>query len=457
MQKQPSIVLSQKKAVSFAYFNFSLCLAFSSTLLISNLSQSNGFVPITYLHHHHHQPSFALDHGLNTNTRHQHHEVPIICSLEQPDVRHQRLTAHGRKKTYLAMAFLHPDHSYNNDNDGDDDDNDDDEDIFASSSFLSTNDIDIDIDIEGTRQTLEALVTQSMGTRAEKETDADGTTITAASEITGTGTDLSEDQNFSRMGPRKNNISIASTLRSKSPVLHLTDNMREQRFEEIQLMSSLVHSDDAVSQLEDMWISERGISAKAALMHAHDLISMQSYREAQQILLPLIDKYGIHFVEPVHCMATLYYMQGRYHDAMELLEIVLDVKPWHFDALSTMVMISTVTNNISGARIWAKRRIPQLNSKNQNKALSENNVDIINDHFHHDERFDWTKEAVEKAREKLYNDSRVGRSVYAEEESLMVRNFRAELQQHLAADAIDSVDGHVDQDTHTDLTVDAWQ
>eukprot|EP01083_Nonionella_stella_P142983 443442_1 len=353
------------------------------------------------------------------------------------------------------MAFLHPDHSYNNDNDGEDDDNDDDdEDVFASSSFLSTNN---DIDIEGTRQTLEALVTQSMGTRAEKETDADGTTITAANEITGTGTDLSDDQNFSRMGPRKNNISIASTLRSKSPVLHLTDNMREQRFEEIQLLSSLVHSDDAISELEDMWISERGISAKAALMHAHDLISMQSYLEAQQILLPLIDKYGIHFVEPVHCMATLYYMQGRYHDAMELLEIVLDVKPWHFDALSTMVMISTVTNNISGARIWANRRIPQLNSKNQNQALSENNEDMINDHFHHDERFDWTKEAVEKAREKLYNDSRVGTSVYAEEESLMVRNFRAELQQHLAADAIDSVDGHVDQDTHTDLTVDAWQ
>lgn len=457
MQKQHSIVLSQKTAFSFAYFNFSLFLAFSSTLLFSNLSQSNGFVPTTNLHHHH-QPSFALDldHGLNTNTRHQHHEVPF-CSLEQPDARRQRLTHQARKKTYLAMAFLHPDHSYNNDNDGEDDDDDnDDEDVFASSSFLSTNN---DIDIEGTRQTLEALVTQSMGTRAEKETDADGTTIiTAANEITGTaGTDLSEDQNFSRMGPRKNNISIASTLRSKSQVLHLTEKMKEQRFEEIQLLSSLVHSDDAISQLEDMWISERGISAKAALMHAHDLISMQSYLEAQQILLPLIDKYGIHFVEPVHCLATLYYMQGRYHDAMELLEIVLDVKPWHFDALSTMVMISTVTNNISGARIWANRRIPQLNVKNQNKGVSENNEDMINDHFHHDARFDWTKEAVEKAREKLYNDSRVGTSVYAEEESLMVRNFRAELQEHLAADASDSVDGHVDQDAHTDLTVDAWQ
>lgn len=445
MQKQPPIVLSQKTAFSFAYFNFSLRLAFSA-LLFSNLSQSYGFVPISNFHHHH-PTSFALDHGINTNAPHNHHAVPI-CSFSRPDFRRQRLTHHGRKKTYLAMAFLHPDHSYNNDNDGDDDDED--EDIFAS-PFLSIN----DIDIEGTRQTLEALVTQGMGTRAEKETD--GTTITAANEITGTGADPSQDQNFSRMGPRKNNISIASTLRSKSAVLHLTDNMREQRFEEIQLLSSLVHSDDAISQLEDMWISERGISAKAALLHAHDLISMQSYRQAEQILLPLIDKYGIHFVEPLHCMATLYYMQGRYHDAMELLEIVLDVKPWHFDALSTMVMISTVTNNISGARIWANRRIPQLSSKNQNKTLSENSEDRIN-HFHHDDRFVWTKEAVEKAREKLYNDSRVGRSVYAEEESLMVRNFRAELQQHLAAEnAIDSVDGHIGQDTHADSAMDAWQ
>jgi hypothetical protein len=54
----------------------------------------------------------------------------------------------------------------------------------------------------------------------------------------------------------------------------------------------------------------------------------------------------------------LYYIQCRLEEAEVLCKIVLQLKPWHFGALSGIVMIYADLHDSDAARIWAARRLP---------------------------------------------------------------------------------------------------
>lgn len=249
---------------------------------------------------------------------------------------------------------------------------------------------------------------------------------------------------------KKNIFKVLSSLRAQFSTIKFTESIKEQRVREIQLLSTLIISDDAISKLKALWTNERGPIHAKQLSHASRFISMQSYNEAENILLSLIGTHGIHWVEPIHRLATLYYMQGRYEDAGDLLSIVLEVKPWHFDALSSMMLVCTITKQASGARIWSHRRLPPLHvpptsplqssSASPSKDYARDSREDTNGspskdltigdsggtNFYgitkeNNQRFLWTREAVENARDKLYNDSRFGSSVYDPSESMELR------------------------------------
>eukprot|EP00553_Chaetoceros_curvisetus_P008996 CAMPEP_0204630620 /NCGR_PEP_ID=MMETSP0717-20131115/20861_1 /ASSEMBLY_ACC=CAM_ASM_000666 /TAXON_ID=230516 /ORGANISM="Chaetoceros curvisetus" /LENGTH=367 /DNA_ID=CAMNT_0051647925 /DNA_START=407 /DNA_END=1510 /DNA_ORIENTATION=+ len=236
-----------------------------------------------------------------------------------------------------------------------------------------------------------------------------------------------------------NTLNIISYLQSNAPpALRLTDDLQQQRIQEVELLSSLLHSDDAIAPLKSLWMWERGYLARQKLCRAMELVSVQSYKKAEELYISLVLQEhgeGFHWVEPVHGLATLYYMRGKYEDAKVLLEMVLDVKPWHFDALSSMILVCTITNDVQRAQFWSTRRMPLLrNNPNNNgsgdghgsgRGGAENQEVLEHDT---DVRFAWVKDAVEIARMNLYNDSRVGRSIYAGQEASIVRNFRKELE-----------------------------
>ena len=144
------------------------------------------------------------------------------------------------------------------------------------------------------------------------------------------------------------------------PPRPLTTIQRERRLAEIEQIAQLVNGDESLPEIWNLWFSERGPKAEALLQKADDLMSEGplGFRQSEEILRGLIKEHGVFFVEPVNRLATLYYLQGRLEEALPLNKIVLSVKPWHFGALSGIVMVYAGLGDAERARQWAAFRLP---------------------------------------------------------------------------------------------------
>mmetsp|Transcript_28169 Transcript_28169/g.68572 ORF Transcript_28169/g.68572 Transcript_28169/m.68572 type:complete len:156 (+) Transcript_28169:849-1316(+) len=81
----------------------------------------------------------------------------------------------------------------------------------------------------------------------------------------------------------------------------------------------------------------------------------------------LIDKSFLLSSEPLNQLAILYYVQGRFEKALQLNKIVLSVKPWHFAALSHIVMVYAAMGDQQTARQWAYFRLPPFSYGGSNQ------------------------------------------------------------------------------------------
>lgn len=140
----------------------------------------------------------------------------------------------------------------------------------------------------------------------------------------------------------------------------LTTIERERREAEIRLLSKLESGDDVLSDLWTHWFQERGQEAAARLAEAESLTSMgpRGCVRAEAILRDLIKTYGVWWAEPVNRLATLYYQQGKFEESGILCKMVLSIKPWHFGALSGIVMVFAALRDSDQACQWAARRLP---------------------------------------------------------------------------------------------------
>mmetsp|Transcript_2690 Transcript_2690/g.3925 ORF Transcript_2690/g.3925 Transcript_2690/m.3925 type:complete len:303 (+) Transcript_2690:206-1114(+) len=177
-------------------------------------------------------------------------------------------------------------------------------------------------------------------------------------------------------------LSASSTSMSDSVIIPfeflpapppLTTIARERRLAETHLLSQLDESDDALSDLWSLWFAERGPEAANDLIQAEELVGQgpHSWEEAEKRYLEIVEEHGIYWVEPVNRLATLMYLQGRLDESRELCERVLSVKPWHFGALSGIVMVFAALGDANGARQWAARRLPPYQPTGTNKRRME--------------------------------------------------------------------------------------
>jgi len=253
-----------------------------------------------------------------------------------------------------------------------------------------------------------------------------------------------EERNI--IATRTINKAVLSNRNSPPP---LTAILRERRLKEIQLLSTLSKSDDAINELWALWIAERGPTAASSLLHAEELMSVESWREAEELLLGLIDQYGIHWAEPVNRLATLYYMQGRVEESKALCELVLETKPWHFGALSGIVLVCTAMNDAVGARMWAARRLPPLIREGAASFGGAEGPSASGG----ERRMTWTQRAVDDATESLRRASLVGRRKSIGVEEVEFRTFRAKLEKDVQG--LGEVNGN---DTSSPSSSDdAWQ
>ena len=142
----------------------------------------------------------------------------------------------------------------------------------------------------------------------------------------------------------------------------LTSTERKRRLLEIDLVQNLIYDDDdTVDQLWSLWYTERDSQENAtaklymATSYSND---PNTWEKAEQILRQLILQHGIYWVEPVNRLATLYYLQGRYQQSIDLCTVILHIKPWHFGALSGMVGLYIQMNDMTQAKKWAEKRLP---------------------------------------------------------------------------------------------------
>ncbi len=236
---------------------------------------------------------------------------------------------------------------------------------------------------------------------------------------------VEEKERFDR-GTRTISKAVLSNLNSPPP---LTSILKERRLAEIELLKSLRHSDNAMNDLWSLWIAERGPEEASKLLHAEELISVESWTDAEMTLLSLIEEHGIHWTEPVNRLATLYYMLGRYDESKALCELVLDIKPWHFGALSGIVLVCTAKNDASGARHWANMRLPPPGER----------------------RNQWTESAVQNAKKSLHAASLVGRDRDIGFEEIEFRRFRAQLEENVESS------GKHEDGGFGENSFDAWQ
>eukprot|EP00522_Entomoneis_paludosa_P004011 CAMPEP_0172472194 /NCGR_PEP_ID=MMETSP1065-20121228/68210_1 /TAXON_ID=265537 /ORGANISM="Amphiprora paludosa, Strain CCMP125" /LENGTH=397 /DNA_ID=CAMNT_0013230323 /DNA_START=234 /DNA_END=1427 /DNA_ORIENTATION=+ len=139
----------------------------------------------------------------------------------------------------------------------------------------------------------------------------------------------------------------------------LTAMERERREMEMELLKELEYGDDTTEELWNMWYQERGVPAGQQLMKMEQgTASPATWGDAEEALRNLILQHGVAWVEPLNRLATLYYMQGRMRESQQLCQVVLHYKPWHFGALSGIVMVHAALQDTAGARKWAARRLP---------------------------------------------------------------------------------------------------
>jgi tetratricopeptide (TPR) repeat protein len=158
--------------------------------------------------------------------------------------------------------------------------------------------------------------------------------------------------------PANSNRDLESLLPPPPP---LTSTERDRRRVELKLLQDLASSDDTFSTLLDLWASEKGAQAQERLEQADEFLTAGQVIASEQMLLRLIDEYGVYYwVEPLNRLATVYCQQGRFQESYQLCKAVLKLKPWHVGTLEGIVEVCMRLGNRDKARDWASRGLPKL-------------------------------------------------------------------------------------------------
>lgn len=223
-------------------------------------------------------------------------------------------------------------------------------------------------DVEKTRRQLESLVTEVGGSSAGSRSLEEASKPRPA--FSSSLSSASPPSSFEKLYLLPETPILDVTLPPRGP---MTTIERERRTAELELLANLDKGDESLEELWELWFSEKGSHAGAMLHRADDLMNdgAEHFAEAENILRSLIEEHGVYFAEPLNRMATIYHLQGRMEEALTLNKMVLSVKPWHFGALSHIVMVYAALKDSQSARQWAAFRLPTFDPNASNKRRKQ--------------------------------------------------------------------------------------
>lgn len=171
-----------------------------------------------------------------------------------------------------------------------------------------------------------------------------------------------------------------------------------------------------LSELWNLWFHERGPGAAAKLTEAEELVGRgpRHWDAAEAALRELVREHGASWAEPMNRLATLYYLQRRYRAAEELCLAVLSAKPWHFGALSGIVLVYEGLRDAEAAQTWAARRMPPPSSTGSNRRMAV-----------------WVQQAVKNAEDSLLEAERSVSRAFGEPDEHVAQGRRHQSQQHI--------------------------
>lgn len=146
----------------------------------------------------------------------------------------------------------------------------------------------------------------------------------------------------------------------------LTESSRRRRKLEMELLESLEDSDEAIDELVSLWMIERGKDAAKQLQDMEAICS-PGLVEEEAILRHLIEEYP-HWAEPFCRLGALLHFKGRTEESEDLCQVSLAMKPWHFEALHSLVLNALRKEDIATAIRWQRLALPNLNPSTDNKA-----------------------------------------------------------------------------------------
>lgn len=225
-----------------------------------------------------------------------------------------------------------------------------------------------EFDVEAARQKLEYI----MGGGRESSRSSSNNSITTSSSA------------FQRL--------TVESLKNNPPP-PMSETTKEKKLIELHLLHSLQESDEALSDIWSHWFAEQGAEPAAELLRGEELASRgeEYFAEAEQIFRDLIASHGLYWVEPINRLATLLYRQDRLQESKECCELVLTIKPWHFGALSGIVLVCTKTRDMVNAKMWADRRLPAFQASGDNS-----------------QRKQWVNRVVSEATRSIFNPQDFG-------------------------------------------------
>ena len=167
------------------------------------------------------------------------------------------------------------------------------------------------------------------------------------------------------------------------PSSRLTTSSLKRRLVEIQLLESLVDSDEAVEELMSLWLTERDAESARRLLDM-EVVCSPGLRHEEQYLRDMIQDYGLDWPEPASRLAALLYFQGESVESKHWADQVLRVKPWHFEATQVQLWNCLRLGLDKHVYAYARQGLPPLNPTTQHRA-----------------RRKWVQWAVQQAHELL--------------------------------------------------------
>ena len=87
----------------------------------------------------------------------------------------------------------------------------------------------------------------------------------------------------------------------------------------------------ATAGLWECWLNEEGPEARTDIDRAIKVMETGNFADAERQFIGLSQRFP-GWAEPVNRRATILYIRGRHARSMELCELVIEMKPYHFGA-----------------------------------------------------------------------------------------------------------------------------